>query len=313
MPPAAKTNALGFDVITQYDGQEQVDLVVEIEIPGSWFGGGAQGSLTTAERREKYKAQAVEYAAVHEFAAVRGGKKSKEKAVRFLSIDDAADDPHSQGYWMKLSQWNRYRHDTFKDRPNDELQYIKDVPVETVLKEQPVEKEPAKVKQFFELKGTGKHTQRDDTEVPCSFFVCKQPKCRLRGEPIKEIRAGTGQLFRHLKTCNQALWMQLRLESRHSKARHGADGQIIEVSVVPFSFVCTRVLSYLMALRAPTLCGSCGRSTSRCPRTCALSSIASLIGRCSTRCGRRRFARGHLLSMSAQACRIAPRASRSSR
>eukprot|EP00966_Prymnesium_polylepis_P207958 4817260-Prymnesium_polylepis.1 len=42
MPPAAKTNSLGFDVITQYRGQEQVDLVVEIDIPGSWFGGGAQ-------------------------------------------------------------------------------------------------------------------------------------------------------------------------------------------------------------------------------------------------------------------------------
>ena len=326
MPLAAKTNPLGFDVITQYDGQEQVDLAVEIEIPGSWFGGGAQGSLTTAERREKYKAQAAQYAAVHEFpAAVRGGKKSKEKAIRFLCIDDAADDPHSQGYWMKLSQWNRYRHDTFKDRPNDELQYIKDVPVVKLLKEQPVENEPAKIKQIFELKGTGTHTQRDSTEVPCSFFVCKQPKCRLKGEPIKEIRAGTGQLFRHLKTCNNALWMQLRLESTHSKARRGTDGQIIEVSVAPCSFVCTRVLSHLLfaragsrishltALRAPMLCGSCGRSTNHCPRTCALSSIASSIGRCSTRCGRHRSERGPLLSMSARACRIAPRASRSSR
>ena len=119
MPPAAKINALGFDVITQYDGQEQVDLIVEIDIPGSWFGGGTQGSLTAAERREKYKAQAVEYAAVHEFpAATRGGKKSTQAAIRFLCIEDAADDPHSKGYWMKLTQWNRYRHDTFKDRPS---------------------------------------------------------------------------------------------------------------------------------------------------------------------------------------------------
>ena len=53
MPPNAKTNPLGFEVITQYGGQEQVDLVVEIEIPGSWFGGGAEGSLSSAERREK--------------------------------------------------------------------------------------------------------------------------------------------------------------------------------------------------------------------------------------------------------------------
>ena len=97
MARAATTNALGFDVITQYGGQEQVDLVVEIEVPGSWFGGGAEGSLTAAERREKYMAQAVEYAAVREFAATRGGKKSKEPGIRFLCIEDAADDPHSYG------------------------------------------------------------------------------------------------------------------------------------------------------------------------------------------------------------------------
>ena len=233
MPLAAKTNSLGFDVITQYDGQEQVDLVVEIEVPGSWFGGGAEGSLTAAERKEKYKAQAVECAAVREFPAARGGKKSREAAIRFLCIEDAADDPHSKGYWMKLTQWNRYRHDTFKGRPNDELQYIKDLPVEKVLEEQPVEKDPAKIKSLFKRKSAGTHTQRDGTEVPCSFYVCQQPKCRLKGEPIKEIRAGTGQLFRHLKSCNHALWMQLRLASTHSKARLGA-------MVFFFSLACTR-------------------------------------------------------------------------
>jgi len=33
----------------------------------------------------------------------------------------AAVDPHSDGYWIKLSQWNRYRHDTLKERREDEL------------------------------------------------------------------------------------------------------------------------------------------------------------------------------------------------
>ena len=51
-------------VVKQYPGQQQVDLV-EIEVPGSWFGAGPMGSLTATEQREKYKAQAVEYAEVH--------------------------------------------------------------------------------------------------------------------------------------------------------------------------------------------------------------------------------------------------------
>ena len=51
------------EVVKQYAGQEQVDLSVEIEVPGTWFG----GTLSAAERREKYKAQAVEYAIVREF------------------------------------------------------------------------------------------------------------------------------------------------------------------------------------------------------------------------------------------------------
>ena len=56
------------EVVKQYPGQQQVDLAVEIEVPGSWFGVGPMGALTDAERREKYTAQAVEYAEVREFS-----------------------------------------------------------------------------------------------------------------------------------------------------------------------------------------------------------------------------------------------------
>ena len=219
--------AVGFEQITFYDGQEQVDLAVEIEVPGSWFGGTAAGTLNATERREKFKAQAVEYAAVHEFPAVgRGIKKTKEKGIRFLCIEDAADDPHSVGYWMRLSQWNRYRHDTYKDRQDAELPYIKERPSnETVAFAAPPTKEP-KIKTVFEKKGTGMHKQGDGQNVPCTFWECKQPKCKKKGETIKEIRAGTGQLFRHLKTCNNALWRELRLDSKHSKARRDESASI---------------------------------------------------------------------------------------
>jgi len=47
-----------------------------------------------------------------------------EKTIRFIRLADAADGPNSDGYWMKLSQWNRYCNDTFKDRRDDELPFI---------------------------------------------------------------------------------------------------------------------------------------------------------------------------------------------
>ena len=34
-------------------------------MPGSWFGGTEMGSLNASERRQKYKAQAVEYAVLN--------------------------------------------------------------------------------------------------------------------------------------------------------------------------------------------------------------------------------------------------------
>ena len=52
-PSAVRTlDAVGIDRIEQYDGKEQVtELSVIVEVPGSWFGAGAEGALTDGERR----------------------------------------------------------------------------------------------------------------------------------------------------------------------------------------------------------------------------------------------------------------------
>jgi hypothetical protein len=118
------------EFVKQYPGPEQVDLCVEIEVPGSWFG----GTLNATERSLKYKAQAVEYDDVREFPDLSPkSRKTKEKAIRFLCIVDAAVDPNSDCYWMKLSQWNRFRHDTFKERRDEELPFILKAAVATVV------------------------------------------------------------------------------------------------------------------------------------------------------------------------------------
>jgi hypothetical protein len=116
------------EFVNQYPGPEQVDLCVEIEVPGSWFG----GNLNATEHSLKYKAQEVEYDDVREFPGLTPkSRKTKEKATRFLCI--AAVDPNSDGYWMKLSQWNRFRHDTFKERRDEELPFIPKAAVATVV------------------------------------------------------------------------------------------------------------------------------------------------------------------------------------
>ena len=97
------------EFVKQHPGPEQVDLCVEIEVPGSWFG----GNLNATERSLKYKAQEIEYDDVREFPGLTPkSRKTKEKVIPSLCIVDAAVDPNSDGYWMKLSQWNRFRHDT---------------------------------------------------------------------------------------------------------------------------------------------------------------------------------------------------------
>ena len=103
-------------LVQQYPGQQQVNLAIEIQVPGSWFSVGLMGSLTTTEWRDKYNDQAVQYCEVREFpGATRGARKTKENAICFICLADAADALNLEGYWMRLSQWNCFRNDTFKD------------------------------------------------------------------------------------------------------------------------------------------------------------------------------------------------------
>ena len=90
----------GFELVKQYGGEEQVKLKLVVKVPGSWFGGGAEGSMSASERREYYEAQAVEYDAAHSFKKAGHKKASVQQALRFLCISDAAEDASHEGYWM---------------------------------------------------------------------------------------------------------------------------------------------------------------------------------------------------------------------
>lgn len=236
--------AKGFEIIKQYPGPEQVELAVVINIPGSWFGAGAQGGLTASEKKDKYEAVAVEFAPVHEFPRTNTNKKgSKEPAIRFICPSDAEDEPNHEGFWIPLAQWNRYRHDTYKDRREDELPFIKDQSDNSITlggdtAASTAEAQNAAILKHFELVNTGTHMQKSKktgqlVEVQCSWYRCIQTGCRRSASDlIREVGKGTGQLFRELKKCNPTLHRELRMVSRHSKLVRGEDGE--EVELMPF-------------------------------------------------------------------------------
>lgn len=133
----ARSRAL-LDMFTfkQYPGQQQVDLKVKIEVPGAWFGKGSAGALTSTERREKYEAIAVEYDPARLFRGAQRGRghgSQTVEAIRFICPDDATEEVEHTGYWMKLSDWNRYRNDTYRDRREDELPYLPPSELDTAM------------------------------------------------------------------------------------------------------------------------------------------------------------------------------------
>ena len=82
----------------------------------------------------------------------------------FICLADAADEPNSDGYWMKLSQWNHYRNDTFKDRRDDELPFI---PAQAPAAEGGVAvkvPQTPSIKTVFTLTSEGVHTQSNGNQ-----------------------------------------------------------------------------------------------------------------------------------------------------
>ena len=47
--------------------------------------------------------------------------------IHFLCESDVVDNAAHGGFWMPLLDWNRYRHDTYKDNRDAELPFIRTV------------------------------------------------------------------------------------------------------------------------------------------------------------------------------------------
>lgn len=250
--PSPHLHLRGIESFTfkQYPGQEQVDLQVEIEVPGSWFSEGLSGSLSGGERREKYLAVAVEYDAAHVFKGTSKGRKAAKMApaIRFVCHDDAADEDDHPGFWMRLEAWNRYRNDTYMNRREDELKYLpkegqtRAAAAARIAAEKKVEdadgeenKERPPVYDYFKCVKAGTHELKQDDgtmkEVPCEWWECKKKNngCRVKGgELIKVVKKATGGLLRHLRRCEgEATWLRVRAASIRSKIVKGPDGKLM--------------------------------------------------------------------------------------
>ena len=77
---------------------------------------------------------------------------------------------------MQLSQWNRFRHDTFKDRPDDEMPFILGTGTSSVLAaeldsggSQPGQS--CQIKQVFTFVSQGVHVQKNNKEIPCLYWT----------------------------------------------------------------------------------------------------------------------------------------------
>ena len=216
--------------IVQYDGKEQVELGVEIKIPGSWF-----NEMTAAERKLSFDCVAVEFAKNRDFGS--GSRLTKHDAIRFQVVQDAALEESHPGYWIRVSQWNRFRHDTFKDNREAENRFIRtrslaQDPISDVVENTSDEKELPPVYKYFFRDCVTTHTilqgPRKGTIVPAEIWSCKLTNC-TKPHSHKVVNKSTGVLFRALKERHPAEWKQARIDSSYSKAILEDDGTVTEV------------------------------------------------------------------------------------
>ena len=198
------------ELIRKYPAKEQAELKVRVQVPGTWFG----GTLTDAERRQLYWAQAKGSAEAHKFPKKGSRAAQTCPAIAFICESDVVDDPTHAGFMMPLDEWNRYRHETYKHDRNAEIPYIRTsgdkeaaAPAPSPA---PEESKRAAIYQEYTLIETSKHMQKGKggimKEVKCEYLKCKNSsgKCKSQNHVFKVIASGTNKIREHLKVCNPA-------------------------------------------------------------------------------------------------------------
>ena len=225
--------------IKQYPAKEQAELRVRVMLPGNMFPG-----LTPSESRAKYEAEANGFELAHNFPKKIGLRATAItcEGIRFLCISDVMDDPEHQGFIIPLTDWNRHRHDTYKDNREAEKVYIRTVAAApTEIKAAADEPERPPIYSEFEFVSAGKHTVKvkggGTREVDCEFWRCKNTsgKCKHR-IPFKIVLKASGKIFGHLKTCNPCAWTKVKLASSGTDLELDENGKCLGREIVYSSF-----------------------------------------------------------------------------
>ena len=120
------------------------------------------------------------------------GAAHTSEGMRFICTSDAMDDADNHGHWTTLGLWNRWRHETFKNNRDAELQYLDELPASAAAAPAAVAtaKAEPEVKKYFEVVATGIHTYGGTgfTRVLrgfCEGFKpLRKPSITLTGLPI---------------------------------------------------------------------------------------------------------------------------------
>ena len=229
------------DVIKQHPGLQQCERAVKVNVPGKHF-----PALTQSEQAKHYEGTAMQYEARHKFPRhlKAWGQPHTGPGIRFTCMSDALDDPDNRGYWTTLALWNKWRHHTYKDNPEAELQFLDELPVarqagpaapDANADVKDAAKEEPEVKKYFTITHVGTHVikgsgRNKHKEKPCTYFACNVKGCK-RGpnNPIKQVGRDTGGLFHHLSTCRPDLCRRLRTASKHSAKHVTEDGEEYEL------------------------------------------------------------------------------------
>lgn len=208
--------------IKQYPAKEQAELRVRVMLPGNMFPG-----LTPSEMRAKYEAEAFGFEETYHFPK-RGQQRAQTCAgIRFVCVSDAMDDPDHPGFIIPLFDWNRHRHETYKDNRDAELPYITDKTDEGSPTGHTVSPSSGKAAQEekdtrppiydeFELVTSGVHTvnRKDGSKhaAQCEFWRCRNTSGNCKNQtPYKVVKRSTGKMFAHLKLCNPSAYAQIKL------------------------------------------------------------------------------------------------------
>eukprot|EP00966_Prymnesium_polylepis_P327807 7383645-Prymnesium_polylepis.1 len=143
-------DTLAVEIIKQYSGRQTVERKVKVKVPGKHFPG-----LTPTEQKDFYEGQACEFAERHKFAVHNKawGAAHSGPGIRFICESDAVDDPDHKGFWTTVALWNRWRHATYKDDREGELQYLDELPtaLTPATAPKPKEKSEPEIKKWFTL------------------------------------------------------------------------------------------------------------------------------------------------------------------